>query len=193
MTLTFIKTGLQRLFFGLTLVSTCAIGQVPNFPTKPIKIITPFSAGSGPDVALRALSDKMTKELGQPVLVENKPGGNGFIAIQAAKLASPDGYTIVQMDDGHISLLPQLYKNIPYDVKKDFDPVATQFKTYFFVTTAIDSPWKNMTDLINAAKAKPGTMNYGSWSIGSPGHIGAELLEQAATIQMTHIPFKETR
>jgi tripartite-type tricarboxylate transporter receptor subunit TctC len=173
-------------------LTTKAYAQSTAYPNKPIKFITPFSAGSGPDVALRTLTDKMSKDLGQPVLVENKPGGNGFIALQAAKVAPADGYTIAQLDDGHIALLPLLYKNIPYDMSKDFEAVGTMFKTYFFVTTAVTSPWKNMADLIGAAKAKPGEMNYGSWSIGSPGHIGGELLEEAAGLKMVHIPFKET-
>jgi tripartite-type tricarboxylate transporter receptor subunit TctC len=180
--------------YGLALsaLTSNTQAQTSTYPSKPIKFITPFSAGSGPDVALRTLTDKMSKDLGQTVLVENKPGGNGFIALQAAKIAPADGYTIAQMDDGHISLLPLLYKNIPYDVNKDFDLVGTMFKTYFFVTTATTSPWKNMADLIAAAKAKPGELNYGSWSIGSPGHIGGEILEEVAGVKMVHVPFKET-
>ncbi len=192
----FKTTSVMNRFFmaslGAITVLASGITHAQNYPNKPIKFVTPFSAGSGPDVALRTLTDKMSKDLGQPVIVENKPGGNGFIALQAAKAAPADGYTVAQMDDGHISLLPLLYKNIPYNVSKDFEPVGTMFKTYFFVTTATTSPWKNMADLIAAAKAKPGEMNYGSWSIGSPGHIGGEILEEAAGVKMVHVPFKET-
>ena len=104
-----------------------------QYPTKPVRIITPFPAGSGPDSVLRVIGEKLSKAWGQQVIVENRPGANGFIAIEAAKKAAPDGYTLVQMDDAHMALQPHLYKNIPYDVTKDFDPVATFFRTYFFV------------------------------------------------------------
>jgi tripartite-type tricarboxylate transporter receptor subunit TctC len=189
-----VKSILKKMTVLASIACSLAMTEVSaqSYPSKPIKIITPFSAGSGPDAALRGLADNLSKDFGQPVIVENKPGGNGFIAIQAAKLAPADGYTLVQMDDAHISLLPHLYKNIPYNVVKDFDPVGTMFKTYFFVTTASDSPWKSITDLIAASKSKPGDINYGSWSIGSPGHIGGELLQEAAGLKMVHVPFKET-
>ncbi len=162
-----------------------------QFPTKPVRVITPFPSGSGPDSVLRVVGDKLSRAWGQQVIVENRPGANGFIAIEAAKKAKPDGYTLVQMDDAHMALQPHLYKKIPYDPAKDFDPVATLFRTYFFVVVPVESKWKNMSDLIAAAKAKPDNVIYGSWFIGSPGHIGAAMLEAATGTQMTHAPFKE--
>jgi tripartite-type tricarboxylate transporter receptor subunit TctC len=161
-----------------------------QYPTKPVKIITPFPSGSGPDSVLRIVGDKLTKAWGQQVLVENRPGGNGFIGIEAAKKGAPDGYTLLEAEDAHFALQPYLYKNIPYSVK-DFEPVATLFRTYFFVVVPANSPFKNMTDLIGAAKAKRGELTYGSWSVGSPGHVGAAMLEAATGTQMTHVPFKE--
>jgi tripartite-type tricarboxylate transporter receptor subunit TctC len=180
---------------AVAFASVAGVNSVANaqtYPSKPIKIITPFSAGSGPDAVLRVVSEKMTKDLGQQVLVDNRPGGNGFIALQAGKAAAADGYTFVQMDDAHMSLLPLLYKNVPYNVTRDFDPAGTFFKTYFFISSSANSPWKNVADLVAAAKAKPGELTYGSWFVGSPGHVGAVLLESATGTQMTHIPFKET-
>ncbi len=174
---------------GLGLFAEAAPAQ--DFPTKPVRIITPFAAGSGPDSVLRVVGEKLTSTWGQQVIVENRPGGNGFIAIGAAKKAPPDGYTLVQMDDTHMALQPHLYKNIPYDVAKDFDPVGTLFRTYFFVVVPANSPWKTMKDLIEAAKAKPGQVTYGSWFIGSPGHLGAAMLETMTGTQMIHVPFKE--
>lgn len=162
-----------------------------QFPAKPVRVITPFPAGSGPDSVVRLVGDKLSKAWGQQLIVENRPGANGFIAIEAAKKAAPDGYTLVQMDDAHMAVQPLLYKQLPYDIAKDFDPVATLFRTYFFVVTPADSSWKSMADLISAAKAKRGELTYGSWFIGSPGHLGAALLEGATQTQMTHVPFKE--
>ena len=174
--------------FGLGLFAEPASAQ--QYPTKPVRVITPFAAGSGPDSILRLVSEKLTKLWGQQVIVENRPGGNGFIGLEAAKRAPNDGYTFVQADEGHMSLNPLLYKKIPYDIAKDFDPVGTMFRARFFVVVPASSPWKDMKDLVAAAKAKPGDVTYGSWSVGSPGHVGAAMLEQAAGIQMTHVPYK---
>jgi len=175
--------------FGLAALAPPVAGQ--QFPTKPVRVITPFPAGSGPDSVMRLVGDKLSRQWGQQVLVENRPGANGFIAIEAAKKAAPDGYTLVQMDDAHMAVQPHLYKKLPYDIAKDFDPVATLFRTYFFVVTPTSSSWKNMADLIGAAKAKRGELTYGSWFIGSPGHLGAALLEGATATEMTHVPYKE--
>ena len=162
-----------------------------QYPAKPVKVLTPFPAGSGPDAVLRMVGDKLSKMWGHQVIVENRPGANGFIAIEAAKRSPPDGYTLVQADDAHVAVQPHLYKNIPYDVNNDFDPVGTFFRTYFFVVVPADSKWKDMKDLIAAAKAKKGEVTYGSWFIGSPGHVGAAMLEAATDTQMTHVPYKE--
>lgn len=162
-----------------------------SYPAKPVRIITPFPSGSGPDAVLRVIGDKLNKAWGQQLVIENRAGAQGFIAIEAAKKAAPDGYTLVQMDDAHMALQPHLYKKIPYELGKDFDPVATLFQTYFFVVVPVNSPWKNVADLVAAAKAKPGELKYGSWFVGSPGHVGAAMLEAASGTQMVHIPFKE--
>ncbi len=182
---------------ALTALLLAAASAVPPasaqaYPDKPVRILTPFSAGSGPDAVLRLVSDKLGRQLGQPVIVDNRPGANGFIALEAAKRAAPDGYTLVQMDDAHMSLLPLLYRKVPYDVQKDFDPVNTLYRTHFFVVVPANSPWKSMRDLVNAAKAKPEALTYGSWFIGSPGHLGAALIESATQTRMLHIPFKQT-
>ena len=162
-----------------------------TYPTKPVRIITPFPPGSGPDAALRLVGDKLTRAWGQQVVVENRPGGNGFIALQAAKQAAPDGYTLVQVDNYHLAAHPHLYKKLPYDPVKDFETVSPLFRNYFFVTVPSNSKWKGMADLIADARLKPETLNYGSWFIGSPGHLGAAALEGATGSQMSHIPFKD--
>jgi tripartite-type tricarboxylate transporter receptor subunit TctC len=177
---------------GLGIAFNTAGASAQQFPTKPVRIVTPFGAGSGPDAVLRVVGEKLTRHWGQQVVVENRPGGNGFIAIEAAKKAPSDGYTLVQMDDTHMALQPHLYKKMPYDIAKDFEPVATLFRTYFFVVVPSDSKWQNMKDLIEAAKAKPGDLTYGSWFIGSPGHVGAAMLEASTGTQMVHIPYKES-
>ena len=115
---------LSRLGITACLAVVAGMASAQQYPTKPVRIITPFPSGSGPHSALCVVGDKLTKLWGQQVIVENRPGANGFIAIEAAKKAAPDGYTLVQMDDTHLALQPHLYKKIPYDINKDFDPVG---------------------------------------------------------------------
>lgn len=162
-----------------------------DFPARAVRIVTPFPAGSGPDAMLRVLTGKLARLWGHQVLVENRPGANGFIAIDAAKKAAPDGYTLVQLDNAHLALQPHLYKRLPYDLARDFDAVATLFRTHFFVVVPASSPWRDMRDLVAAARERGGEMAYGSWYVGSPGHMGAALLEARTGVRMTHIPFKD--
>lgn len=174
---------------GLWLFAGAAAAQ--QYPAKPVRIVTPFAAGSGPDGVLRVVGQKLSALWGQQVVVENRPGGNGFIAIETVKKAPADGYTLVQMDDTHMALQPHLYRKIPYDVARDFDPVAALFRTHFFVVVPKESAWKTVADIVAAARAKPGDVTYGSWFVGSPGHLGGTMLEAQTGVQMTHIPYKE--
>ena len=181
---------------SLVLAATAALclpaaAQQISFPTKPVTIITAFPAGSGPDAVLRQVSEKLSKLWGQPVLINNKPGGGGFIAIEASQRAPADGYTLVQFDSEHLSALPLLYKAKGYVTLNHFDPVAPLFRTPFFVAVPTDSKWQNMKDLIGAAKAAPNKVNFGSWGIGSPGHLGGEQLELLSGIEMTHVAYRE--
>ena len=173
---------------GLGLTATAAQAQ-DAFPSKPVTVFTAFAAGSGPDAVLRLVADKLSKAWNQRVQVENRPGGGGFIAIDAARRAAPDGYTLLQLDSEHLSALPHLYKARGIDTLKVFDPVATLFRTSFLVAVASDSKWKSMSDLITTAKA--GGVNFGSWGVGSPGHLGGEQLELLTGTEMQHVPFRE--
>jgi len=168
-----------------------ALAQGTDFPTKPVNIVTPFAAGSGPDAVLRMVGDKLGRLWNQRVTIDNKPGGGGFIAIDQARRAAPDGYTLLQLDSEHIAALPHLYKSRNFVTLQAFDPVAPLFRTPFFVAVGSDSKWKNMADLIADAKARPGQIVYGSWGVGSPGHLGGQQLDALAGIQMNHAPFRE--
>ncbi len=175
----------------LALVAFAQPASAQQFPAKPVRIVTPFSAGSGPDLVIRLVGDKLSRAWGQQVVIENRPGGSGFIAIGAVKKAPPDGYMLVQVDNAHMAAQPHLFKQLPHDIGRDFQPVAALFRTYFFVVVPASSSWKGMADLIAAAKANSGELTYGSWFVGSPGHLGAAFLEAATGIQMTHVPFKD--
>ena len=149
------------------LIAGQALAQA--FPSKPVRILTPFPVGSGPEGVVRLLADKLSRTWGQPVVVENKPGGNGFIAIDAFKRGTSDGHDLIQLDNVHLSAYPHLFKKLPYDAQKDFEPLLPLFKTYFFFAVANDSKYKTVGDIIADAKANPGKLNYGSWSVGNPG------------------------
>jgi tripartite-type tricarboxylate transporter receptor subunit TctC len=168
-----------------------AAQQAATFPTKPVNIVTAFAAGSGPDAVLRQVSDKLSKLWNQPVTITNKPGGGGFIAIEATQRMPADGYTLLQLDSEHLSALPLLYKSKNFVTLNAFDPVAPLFRTPFLVAVATDSKWQTMKDLIAAAKSEPNKVSYGSWGVGSPGHLGGEQLELLTSSEMTHVAYRE--
>jgi len=165
--------------------------QATAFPARPVRVITPFAAGSGPDVALRVVVEKLAVKWRQPVVVDNKPGGNGFIAIAALRQATPDGHELVQLDSNHLTTHPHTFSKLPYDAQKDLEPVRPLFRNNFFVVVAKDSPYRTLGDIVAAARAKPGQVTYGSWFNGSPGHLGALRLQKMQGIEMLHVPYKE--
>jgi tripartite-type tricarboxylate transporter receptor subunit TctC len=178
---------------ALSALALCGLSaHAQDFPTKPVRILTPFPVGSGPEGVLRLVADKLSRTWGKPVVVENKPGGNGFIAIDAFKRGATDGHDLIQLDSVHLSAYPHLFKKLPYDAKADFEPLAPLFKTYFFVTVATDSKYKKVSDLIADAKAHPSQLNYGSWSVGNPVHLGSALFESVTGTDMQHVIYKET-
>jgi tripartite-type tricarboxylate transporter receptor subunit TctC len=185
---------IRRTFLAASVASLIAAHAAQaqsNFPDKPVTLVTAFGAGSGPDGTLRVVAEKLGKLWNQRVQVENKPGGGGFIAMDAVKRAPADGYTLLQLDSDHLAATPHLYKKRGAEAVAAFEPVTSIFRTTFLVAVGKDSPYKTMTDIINAAKANPGKITYGSWGVGSPGHLGGELLELQTGTQMQHIPYKE--
>jgi tripartite-type tricarboxylate transporter receptor subunit TctC len=177
---------------ALALSAVSGLAQAQDFPTRQVRIITPFPVGSGPEGVTRLVADKLSRMWGKPVIVENRPGGNGFIAIDAFKRGATDGHDLIQLDNVHLSAYPSLFKKLPYDPQKDFEALLPLFKTYFFVTTAADSKYRNVADLVTDAKAHPGKLNYGSWSVGNPVHLGSALFDTVNGTQMQHVIYKET-
>jgi tripartite-type tricarboxylate transporter receptor subunit TctC len=163
----------------------------PAYPTKPVNLVTAFAAGSGPDAVLRQVGDKLSKLWGQPVTIVNRPGGGGFIAIDSVRRLPADGYTLLQLDSEHLAALPLLYKSRNFNTLDHFDPVAALFRTPFLVAVATDSKWKDMKDLVAAARTPGAKVTYGSWGVGSPGHLGGEQLELLTGAEMSHVAFKE--
>jgi tripartite-type tricarboxylate transporter receptor subunit TctC len=181
-------TALAALAAGVS--APAAFAQ--DFPTKPVRIVTPFPAGAGPEAVLRILAEKLQKKWGKPVVVENKPGANGFIAIDSFKRGATDGHDLIQLDNVHLVAYPHLFKKLPYDPAKDFEQLAPLFRTYFFVGVGSGSKYKTVGDIVADAKANPGKLNYGSWSVGNPVHLGSALLEAMTGTEMQHVIYKET-
>src|SRR5215213_9073094 len=130
----------MKLFVAL-LVALPTLVAAQTFPTKTVRIISPYPTGAGPDTVARLLADKMAKSWGQQVIVEARPGGNGFIAIEAVKSGSRDGHEIVMVDSGHVAVNPSLFKRLPYDVDKDFAPAALIYRTDFLIAVAASGPY----------------------------------------------------
>lgn len=178
------------LALGATFSIPGVLAQAQTF-SKPVRVITPFPAGAGPDAATRVIGEQLTRKWGQPVVVDNKPGGNGFIAASTFKGASADNHTLLVLDSSHTTTHPHTFEKLPYDVEKDFQPVGMILRTPFFIAVAIDSPYKTLEDIVTAAKNNPDGITYGSWFIGSPGHIGALRLQSLRGISMRHVPYRD--
>ncbi len=169
-------------------ISFCAAAQ--DYPTRPIKIIVPQGPGSGADVVSRMLADSMTRELGQAVVVENKPGANGIIASSLVLKEPPDGYTLLQTSVSLVSFNQFLYKNVPFDAIKDFTFVAPIADASFAVVVSNKSGIKTWQELLARAKANPDSITYGSAGPGNSTHLYAEMIAKQNGIKLRHIPYK---
>jgi tripartite-type tricarboxylate transporter receptor subunit TctC len=162
-----------------------------NYPNKPIRFIVAFTAGSATDIIGRAVADVMSSSLGQQIIIENKPGAGGTIAAGQVAKADADGYTFLVHSSGH-ALNPFIYNNLPYDTLKDLKGVGTLGATPNVLVVAPTKSWKTAADLVAAAKAKPGELNFASAGVGSATHLNAEKFNLAADIKALHIPYKGT-
>jgi tripartite-type tricarboxylate transporter receptor subunit TctC len=168
-----------------------ALALAQSFPSKPVKITAPYSAGAAPAVFAHAVAEKLSKIWGQPVIVDARPGASGFIAIETVKNAPPDGHELLVVSDAHVAINPALYKRLPYDPQKDFVPVAMFYHTPFYLAVATTGPYQNVPALIAAAKASPGAVSYGSSYVGSPSHLGSAEFESLTGTKMIHVPYKD--
>lgn len=184
-------TAASVMALGLSLGLTTGQALAQTFPAQAVRIISPFPTGSGPDVVARIVSERLTAGWKQSVVVDSRPGANGFIAAGAIKQAPPTGYDLLLADVGHLAISPSLFKKLPYDPKTDFVPVGGVYRTSFFIAVAANSPFQSPKDLITAAAAKPGKVSYGSNSVGGPLHLGAAQIEAATGTKMLHVPYKE--
>ncbi len=185
------KTIILAAMLALAAGAGGARAQADNYPSHSVRAVLPYSVGSGPDAVTRMIGEHLTAAWKQPFVVENKPGANGWLAIGEVKKSAPDGYSIAVVDNTHMTLQPQLYSKMPFEPLRDFTAAAPIYTTKFFIVVAADSPWRNVSDLIEAARKNPGQITYGSWGMGSVAHVGSTLFQQKTGTSMTHVPFKE--
>lgn len=160
------------------------------YPDHPIRIIVPAAAGSVADVFVRRLSDHMSRTVGQPIVVDNRAGANGFIGAEAAARAKPDGYTLVYGAINVLAINPALFSQMPYDPVRDFAPVSLMARGYPILIVNPSLPVKTVSEFIEYARARPGKVTYGSPGVGSVQHVATELLEQLTGVDLVHVPYK---
>lgn len=171
------------------ILATLGSAHAQNYPVKPIRWIVPFSPGGITDTATRVIAPKLSAILGQPVVVENRPGASGVIGTELVAKAAPDGYTLLLGAIAPLAISPNTQKNLPYDPVKDFAPISQMLNTSMLLIVHPSLGVNSLNDLIALAKSRPGQLDYGSNGNGTAGHITMELLKMSTGINITHVPY----
>jgi tripartite-type tricarboxylate transporter receptor subunit TctC len=171
-----------------TALATGAIGQ--DYPTRPVKVIVPQPPGGGFDLTARTVSEPLAALLGQPVVVENRPGSGTLVGTEIAAKADPDGYTLLLGALANIALNPGLYHKLPYDSRRDFVPIGLVASFPYTLVARKDLPQSSLKEIVEYARANPGKLTYASGGNGSGQHIGAAVIWHLANVEVTHVPYK---
>ncbi|HEX9395750.1 MAG TPA: tripartite tricarboxylate transporter substrate binding protein [Burkholderiales bacterium] len=180
---------MKSLLFAVSLMISFA-SNAQDYPAKPVRMLIPFAPGGAVDTAARILAQKMDERLGWKFVIENRPGGNGFIAVTAVKSAPADGYTLLVAHTGEFAVNPALFDNVPYELERDFVAITMVNDAPMLYLANINAPFNSFAELVAQAKAKPGAISFGSAGNGSINHLAGEWLAQAAGIKLLHIPYK---
>ena len=185
----------KLIIAGLVSMAGALLSPLPalaqaGYPNKPIKFIVPYAAGGLPDTVARIFAQRLTDRLGQSVVVDNKPGANGVVAAQAMAASPADGYTFLVTDGSMFSINPAIYKSLSYEYKRDFIPVALAARAPLYLAVHPKTGVNTLQEFVALAKAKPGSLNYGSSGIGSSHHLTMEALKAALALDIQHVPFK---
>ncbi len=183
-------TAFARVFAAAVLMALASSAACqPKYPSKPIRFVFPYTPGGASDVLARFLSHKLNESWGQPVIVDNRPGGNTIIASEVVAKSPPDGYTILYVSMAHV-INPLLVSKLPFDPIKDFAPVATLTQSLYVLTVGPSVPANTLQDFIAYAKSRPGQLNFASSGAGSAAHMTGELFNMMTGLKMQHIPYK---
>ncbi|MFM9999369.1 MAG: tripartite tricarboxylate transporter substrate binding protein [Burkholderiaceae bacterium] len=182
---------LRLLTLALAMAPLLAFSQTAPWPSKPIKAVVPFAAGAATDIVARAVLEQVSKQLGQPIIIENKPGAGGTIGIGHVAHSEPDGYTILVQSNSY-AVISSTYKNLNFDVSKDMVGVTPLVSVPMVLVASPSKGPRTLQDFAKMAKAKPGSINYASAGTGGATHLGAERLNTAAGIKGVHVPYKSS-
>jgi tripartite-type tricarboxylate transporter receptor subunit TctC len=180
----------QSMVLALALLAGSGAVAQTAYPDRPIKMIVPLAAASAVDVAARIVTQKMSENMGQQIVIINQAGAAGLIGAEQVARADPDGYTIGGFNDSIMTMVPNMQSNMRWDIIKDFDPVSLVATVEWGLIAGTKTPYKTAADLIAAAKAAPGKIDYGSGGPGSPQHLAMAMFASAAGISLTHVPYK---
>ncbi len=182
----------MKIRFAALALATVLSGaaQAQDYPARPVHLVVPYAAGGNADIFGRTLAQKLGDALKQPVVVENRAGANGGIGADFVAKSAPDGYTLLVTANGPIVVNPVLYARVPYDPVRDFAPVAQCTIYQYVLVTLAGSPIKSIAGLVDAARARPGAVSYGSTGVGGGNHLAGELFALATGTQLTHVPYK---
>ena len=181
-----------RFLLATLAAFTCLAAQAQGWPAKPIRLVVPFAPGGTSSLVARAFAAEMEKNLGQPIVIENKGGGGGNLAMQDVAHADPDGYTLIIGHIGSLAVNPFMYEHLPFDTNRDFMAVSLLAKVPSIFVVHADVPAKDLREFVALAKKQPGKLYYGSAGNGSAGHLAMEYLKLVAGIDIVHVPYKGT-
>jgi tripartite-type tricarboxylate transporter receptor subunit TctC len=181
---------MMRIVTALAAAALVTGAHAQSYPRKPIQMLVPLQAASAVDNAARIVALRMAENLGQPIVIENQPGAAGLIGTERVARAAPDGYVIGGFNDSIMTMLPNLHAKLPWDILKDFEPVSLVASMQWGLVAAPTSRFNTAAEVIAAAKAKPGSLNYSSGGNGSPQHVAMELFKSQAGVFITHIPYR---
>jgi len=182
-----------RLRRAALVAALMAAGAVPaqNYPVRPVRLIVPFTPGGGVDIVARAMAQKMSEGLGQPIVIDNRAGAGSAIGLELGARAAPDGYTIL-IASSTLTINPALYRNLPFDAQRDFTPIGQTSAIPLVLVTTPALPVGNVKEVIALARSRSGRMTYASSGIGVSVHLAMELLKHMTRVEMIHVPYKNT-
>lgn len=180
---------LRRAVCAIAIVASGAASAQTPFPSRPVHLFVPYAAGGGVDILARTLGDAVSRQWGQSVIVENRPGAGGVVASQALATSTPDGYTLMVVASGHATNA-FLYPKLPYDTFRDFTPISLLATSPNILLVRADSPFKSLADVLSEARAKPGNLSFGHAGTGTSTHLAGELLESLAGVDIKAISYK---
>jgi tripartite-type tricarboxylate transporter receptor subunit TctC len=180
----------MKLIVAIVSVLAAGVAQAQPYPRKPIQMLIPLQAASAVDNAARLVAQRMSENMGQQIVIENQPGAAGLIGTERVAKAAPDGYLIGGFNDSIMTMLPNLHPKLPWDILRDFEPVSLVVSMEWALVAPPGSPFKSAAEVIAAAKARPGALNYSSGGNGSPQHVAMELFKSRAGVFITHIPYR---